>query len=82
MTHSVREDFVERVRVNQQGFSSKLRPAYRNPVQLGDRKDLHHSEGRLEDIRQKENVAWILVVVLGVVIVTAFYLLWLKACVA
>ena len=79
MTHSVREDFAERVRVDQQELSSTLRPTYRNPDRLSDRKELRHSDGRLKNIRQEEIVVWILVVVLGVVTVTAFYLLWLKA---
>ncbi|RZU29619.1 hypothetical protein [Edaphobacter modestus] len=79
MTHNVQDDFAERVRINQQELSSKLRPTYWNPVQFSDRRDLHDSDVRLENIRKKELVVWILVVVLGIVSVTAFYLLWLRA---
>jgi hypothetical protein len=61
-----------------QELSSKLRPTYQNPVHFSNRADLHHSGGRLENTRKKELVVWILVVVLGVVNFTAFYLLWLK----
>jgi hypothetical protein len=74
-----REEFAERVCVNQREISSNLRTAYRNPVQFSNREDLNYSGDRLENTRKKEIVVWILVVLLGVITFTAFYLLWLKA---
>jgi hypothetical protein len=54
-------------------------PTYENPVRFSELEDLYHASGRLEHTRKNEIVVWILMVVFGVVTVTAFYLLWLKA---
>jgi hypothetical protein len=51
---------------------------YRNLVQFSNTTDLHHVEGSLENTREKETVVWILMAVLGVGILIAFYLFWLK----
>ena len=53
-------------------------PGDRNPVQFSNRADLHPSDNRSENTRKKEIVVWILLAVLGVVSVTAIYLLGLK----
>jgi hypothetical protein len=79
MNHIAQEDFEGRVPADQQEFDSTVRPICAAQVQFSHRDDLHHPDDRLGNTREAERAVCILVVVLTVVTVTAFYLLWLKA---
>lgn len=51
----------------------------RDALEWSQKNRIVPGHGRLEHTGQEEIVVWILLVVFGVVTVTAFYLLWLKA---
>jgi hypothetical protein len=51
----------------------------RNPVELGTQTDSDCLQHSLTNTRRKEAVMWILIALLNVLNIVAFYLIWLKA---